>query len=733
MSEQVAPQRPLRVGLVGNPNSGKSTIFNQLTGLRQKTGNFPGVTVEVKEGRFLLNDGREVLLTDFPGAYSLYPTASDERVVASVLTNPEHPHFPDVLVYVADSTHLEKHLLLFSQILDLQLPVLLALNMSDLAEEQGVRINVARLAQQFCVPVLPVSGRLGTHMDRLKQEIGTLFQDTQYPQSGDVLRVEFYPMSEVERQVADAVRYNLMVSNPYRALLLAHHHTWLPHLPTTERDTLAAIVDTKGFQSLRMQVEETLDRYDRFTPLVQEAVARPSSFPVTTTDRLDAILTHRVGGPFIFFGVMLLVFLVVFYGYETTGGWVESGMDWLIDQAKTLLVGTRIERLTDFLTKGVLEGFKGVLVFVPQIALLSFLIAVLEECGYLARAVFMFDKSMRRYGMNGRSIVALIGGGACAVPSIKGTRTISNWKERMITIMVTPFISCSARIPVYMVLIPVALPRANWWTWAAVFGAMYLLGIVAALASGWVLKKLFKSREASFLALEMPVYRTPHWRNVWLTVWDKTMNFVTGVWKPILIITSVLWFLSSFGPGDIETRATQKAEQVLVEKNLPESEREDLVAAYRLEYSWAGEFGRKTEFIIRPLGYDWKIGIGILSSFLAREVFNSTMYIIYSLESKGKEEDEAAADQKPFERYSLLRQRMSEDTFTKGGNDLVYTTPTGISLLVFYALAMQCMSTLVVVKQETGRWRWAVLQFLFMGGLAYVLAWVAYTVTSAWL
>jgi ferrous iron transport protein B len=727
----VTGKKTLHVGLVGNPNSGKSTIFNQLTGLRQKTGNFPGVTVELKTGRFQLPSGREALLTDFPGAYSLYPTASDERVVAGVLTNLGDTNHPDIIVYVADATNLEKHLLLFHQLLDLRYPLILALNMSDLAAEAGIKINTTKLAQQYKVPVIPVVGRTADQLDRVRQAIEVLASERSIQQAENetIQSKALSSVSDAERQVIEAVRQNLHITNPYRALLIAHHHNWLPHLTDMERQTVGAINSTKNFQSLRHQVDETLARFDEFTPVVQDSLTRPPTFPVTTTDRLDALLTHKWGGPLIFFGVMLLVFMMIFYGYETTGGWVEGIMDAIIKGAEGLLANTQITWLTDFLTKGILEGFKGVLVFVPQIALLSLLIAVLEECGYLARVVFMFDKSMRRYGMNGRSIVALISGGACAVPAIKGTRTISNWKERLITILVTPFISCSARIPVYMVLIPVALPAANWWTWALVFGAMYVFGVAAALLSGWVLNRVFRSKDPSFLALEMPVYRTPHWHNVWMTVWDKTTGFVAGVWKPILIITSVLWFLSSFGPGDIEQAAAQRADTAIQAGQAPDSLRADLISAYRLEYSWAGRIGQWIEPAIRPLGYDWKIGIGILSSFMAREVFNSTMYIIYALESQGDIEDELSADQKPFERYMSLRQRMANDKFGDTGQP-VYTRATGLSLLVFYALAMQCMSTVVVVRQETGKWRWAILQFLLMGLAAWIMAWVTYQIFS---
>ncbi|MBL7804923.1 MAG: ferrous iron transport protein B [Saprospiraceae bacterium] len=717
---QAPEQAAIRVALVGNPNSGKSTVFNQLTGLRQKTGNFPGVTVDVKEGKIKLPSGREAMLTDFPGTYSLYPTSSDEKIVASVMTNPADLHYPRAVIYVADAINLEKHLLLLSQLIDLGLPVLLALNMADTAAEMGIKVNLAKLSDSLGVPVVFISGRTGENIQKLIVELEKLLLQAEKNPS---VHPPFYRLTESEKQVVEAVRLNLGADNPYRALLLAHHADWLPFLQKQERDTLAAITETKQFQSLRAQVDETLDRYDTFSPLIQEAVQRPPVYPSTPTDRLDNVLTHRWWGPMIFFGVMLLVFMVIFYGYETTGGWVEAGMNWVIDGMGSLAHRLGGEWIANLITKGILEGFKGVLVFVPQIALLFFLVTILEEVGYLARVVFMFDKTMRRYGMNGRSIVALIGGGACAVPAIMGTRTISNWKERLITVMVTPFISCSARIPVYMVLIPVALPGAGWWTWALVFAAMYFLGMGAAFGSAWLLKKTLRTREPSYLALEMPVYRMPHWKNVWLTVWDKTTSFVSGVWKIIVVITVSLWILSSTGPGDAMLRAESAAREDAALQGLDSLRTNDLIAAYQMKDSWAGRFGSFIEPAIRPLGYDWKIGIGLISSFAAREVFNSTMYVIYSLESVGEQEEEDAADQKPFERYISLRQRMLDDRFDDTDTP-VYTRATGLSLLVFYALAMQCMSTLAAVRRETGRWRWAILQFVGMGLVAYLGAWV---------
>ncbi len=711
----------LKVALLGNPNSGKSTVFNQLTGLRQKTGNFPGVTVDMKEGRLRFPSGYDATLIDLPGTYSLYPTSSDEKIVAAVLTNPKDRYYPDALVYIADVTHLEKHMLLFTQLLDLGIPTVLALNMSDTAAELGIKVNIERLAGKFHIPVIPISGRTGENIQKLLHELERVLKNGHPFGLHDTV---FYPLRDAEKQIADAVRAKMGVENAYQALLIAHHHAWLPFLQKQERNDLENIIKEKDFPSLRAQVDETLDRFDRFTPIVRQTIQQSNVAADTPTDRIDAVLTHRVSGPLIFFAVMLLVFMAIFFGYDATGGWVENATGVVIDGIGAALDNSWFSSL---LVKGVLPGLQGVLVFVPQIALLFLLITILEEVGYMARAVFIFDKTMRRFGMNGRSIVSLIGGGACAVPAIMGTRTISNWKERLITVMVTPFISCSARIPVYLVLIPVALPNSSWWTKALVFGGMYFFGLSAALGAAYVFKKILRTSDPSFLALELPEYRMPHWKNVWLTVWEKVKAFIAGAGKIIFLISIALWILGNTGPAGALENAENQA-RAEAKPSMPKDALDDRVAARRLEASYAGILGKSIEPAIRPLGYDWKIGIALLSSLAAREVFNGTMYTIYSLESVGAKEEEDASNQSPFERYGRLRRQMMEDTFENG--DSIYTFATGISLLAFYALAMQCMSTLAVVRRETGAWKWPVLQFSFMSGLAYLAAWAAYTFLS---
>ncbi len=693
-----------RIALVGNPNCGKSSIFNHLTGLRQKTGNFPGVTVEKREGTLSLPGGNEVQLVDFPGAYSLYPNSLDERIVAQVFVHPQNADFPDAVVYVADVTRLDKHLLLLSQICDLQIPVLLALNMADVAQQEGFEVDTAAISKFFGVPAFLVSGRTGQGMDALKQAISNL------PAAN---RKSQYELTKEEKMLADAARAIVPLSSDYQALLMAHHFTWIPDLSATQRDELALLVQKHPIAGLKRQVDETLARYESFTPLVHKAIKRPEGSTSRLTSALDSIFTHRVAGPIIFFGIMALVFQSIF-------AWASYPMDWidgLIVQLSTFISQILPEGwVSSLITEGLLAGLGGILVFVPQIAILFFLIALLEEVGYMARAAFIFDRLMRWFGLNGRSVVALISGGACAIPAIMSTRTIGNWKERLITILVTPFISCSARIPVYIVLIGFAVPADKVWgvfnLQGLAFWGLYVLGIVAALLSALVLKWVLKTGERSFLMLELPQYRTPVMRNVGLTVWEKVRAFVVEAGKVIMVISLVLWVLSTYGPPGKMEAAVLDASELALENNLDESAAADLVASRRIEASWAGHLGKWMEPAIQPLGFDWKIGIALITSFAAREVFVGTMATIYSIGSAGDD-------------VMSIQQRMARERNPVTGLP-VYTMATAISLLLFYVFAMQCMSTMAVVRRETGTWKWPLIQFLFMTGLAYLSSFAAF-------
>jgi ferrous iron transport protein B len=721
--------RTFQVALMGNPNSGKSTVFNQITGLRQKTGNFPGVTVEIKQGKIRFPSGNEAVLIDFPGTYSLHPTSSDEKIVAEILCNPQNEHYPDLIIYVADVIHLEKHLLLLTQLLDLKIPVLFALNMADTAEEMGIKVNTSKLSERLGVPVVFVSGRTGDNIQKLLFELEKMLRvegDALSKKTETAKPLAYFKPTEIEKAIIEAVRLNLNIENSYRAILLAHHYPWLAFLNPQEKETLGAITHNKNFQSLRAQVEETLDRFDRFTPIVQETIQHSSVFPNTPTDRIDAVLTHRLWGPMVFFLVMFLVFQSVFDWSVYPMDWIESGFSALSDFFKSQIPAGWY---SDLLTDGILAGLSGILVFVPQIALLFLLITILEEVGYMSRVVFMFDKTMRRFGMSGRSVVSLIGGGACAVPAIMSSRTIGNWQERLITTMVTPFISCSARIPVYLVLIGLAVPATRIWGFinaqSLVFGSMYALGVVAALLSGWAMKKWLRSREPSYLAIELPEYRMPHWRNVWLTVWSKVVAFVAGAGKIILVVSIALWGLSRFGPGDDMKNAAVSAEKEALSLQLDSAATEDLSMQRQLEASYAGQMGKWFEPVIRPLGYDWKIGIALLTSFAAREVFTGTLAILYNMGSAEADVN----DRQENEAKATLRSRMKAERFSDTGGP-VYTLASALSLLVFYALAMQCVSTLAVVKRETGSWKWPIFQFVFMTGLAYLLAWATFVLFS---
>lgn len=695
----------LHIALVGNPNCGKSSLFNYLTGLRQKVGNFPGVTVDKKEGSFKLESGEEVVIWDFPGCYSLYPNAQDERIVCQTLTNPNDINFPDVVIYVADVTKLEKHLLLFTQVCDLGIPMILALNMADIAEQSGLQIDTQKLNKEFDVPIVTLSGRTGQGLDTLKQAIAILSKQVKSK------RKPFYKISDPEQEAIKEVKQCLPIQNNYQALLIAHHYKWLPFLVAEEKAAISTQLEKKNFEDLKWQVEETMQRFDRFEPLVKKVRLAEGMETGGLTQKLDQVLTHRVAGPLIFLLIMVLVFQSIY-------AWAAYPMD-LIEGAFGA-IGTWIQAIlpeswfTSLLTDGIIAGLGGIMVFIPQIAILFFLITLLEEVGYMARAAYMFDRVMQFFGLNGRSLVALISSGACAIPAIMSTRTIGNWKERLITIMVSPLISCSARIPVYIVLIGFAVPATNWGIFnlqGLAFMGLYLLGIVAALLSAIVFKWILKTNERSFLMLELPEYRSPVLRNVGLSVWEKVKTFIVEAGKIIFVISIILWFLASYGPGQQLQLAEQEALTIAQEQQLDERQTENLIAAKQIEASYAGLMGKCIEPLIQPLGFDWKIGIALITSFAAREVFVGTMATIYSI---GSEEDE----------YSVRdRLALEKDPVT---GEMVYNQATSISLLFFYVFAMMCMSTLAVVKRETKSWKWPIIQFVFMTGLAYLSSLLIY-------
>ena len=704
-------QRPATVALLGNPNSGKSSVFNLLTGLRQKVGNFPGVTVDKRLGKATLADGRWVTFVDLPGAYSFYPTSQDERIVVQTLTDPDAATYPDVLLYIADVTQLEKHLLLLSQVYDLGIPTVLALNMSDAARTQGLETDTRLLSKQLGVPVVSISGRTGEGMDQLRSTLNEVLDRTDTYERPR----PFYELSEPERRALTHLNGDFPERGDYQKKLLLHHHYWLPHLTQDQRNQLERAATVAGFDDLNVQVRETMTRFQRIEPLVRRAVRRTDTQErPSITDRIDRVVTHPVWGLLLFFGIMAVVFQAIFAWAGTPMDLIEEGAGGLAAWVDTVLPESWFR---DLLTEGIIAGLAGVLVFVPQIAILFFLIALLEESGYMARAVFLFDHIMRRFGLNGRSVVGLVSGHACAIPAIMSTRTISNWKERLITILVIPLTSCSARIPVYAVLIGFAVPATPVWgpfnAQGLAFMGLYLLGIAAALVSALVFKKILKTDETGFLLLELPVYRAPLLRNVFLTVYEKTKTFVLEAGRVIFVISIMLWFLASYGPADDMARAEAAALEIATEQDLSADVRDNLIASRQIEASYAGHLGKTIEPVIRPLGFDWKIGIALLTSFAAREVFVGTMATIYSVGSDG---DEFAVREK-------LAAARDPETGRK-----TYNFATSLSLLLFYAFAMQCMSTLAVTRRETKSWKWTVVQFVFMTALAYGSSLLVYQV-----
>ena len=709
VAAQAGPEasiQPLRIALIGNPNSGKTSLFNQLTGLNQKVGNFPGVTVDRKTGVAQLTATQRAEIIDLPGTYSLYPKSLDEKVITDLLYDRSADSYPDFVVVTVDANNLRRSLLLFTQLGDLGLPAVLALNMMDVAERHGIRIDLVALERELGVPIIPMNARNGIGVAALKIVMA---------QRLDAPPVRFWSPDEKLLPLVQQIRQRFDLHNDYLALHYAQQYRHISFLNTDEKAHLQELTQQVGFDATAAQAAETIGRYARINEILLETVT------VTRTEtrepisnRIDKVLTHRVGGYLIFLAILFLLFQAIF-------AWAQYPMDW-IDQGISALSAAIQARfsgpLVRLLTEGVLAGLGGVLIFIPQIALLFGFLAILEETGYMARVTFLMDKLMRPFGLSGKSVVPLISGLACAVPAIMGARTIESWKDRMITIFVTPLMSCSARIPVYTVLVALVVPdRATWGLFnlrGVALMSLYLLGLFSALGSAWVLKKVLKARERSYFIMEFPVYQWPRWKNVALTIYQKVQAFVFQAGKVIIAISVLLWVLASYGPGTKQAVAEAQVRQEAAAKGWPTAEISRLVASARLENSYAGSFGHALEPAIRPLGYDWKIGIALLTSFAAREVFVGTISTIYSV---GQDAD-----------MGTLQQKLRAE---KDANGQPFFTPArSFSLLVFYVFAMQCMSTLAVTYRETKSWKWPMAQLVYMTGLAYVAALAVYQVMA---
>lgn len=708
------PIQKLTIALIGNPNSGKSSLFNQLTGMRQSVSNFPGVTVDKKIGNAKLPNGINVNVIDLPGLYSLHPNSSDEKVVVDIITNPQDINYPDMVVYVADATNLERHLLLATQLVDLQIPMIFALNMTDLLDDRNQKANLGPLQDYLGVPTIGISSRNGTNLDELRNLI----------MGFDATRRHYYVSEKTIYNVPEnlstyinEIRRTTSIQNAYLAKIIGHHHAWLSHLDTPQRESIEWATARNHFEDIKNQLDETMSRFGSFGPVARKCIQSDGSQPKSLTDKIDSVITHRILGPIIFFAIMFIVFQAIYAWSATPQDWIDQFFAFAGGSIRSVMPQAWY---TNLLVDGVIAGLGGILIFIPQITILFLLISILEETGYMSRAVFMFDGIMQKVGLNGRSIVSLVSSGACAIPAIMATRTISSWKERLNTIMVSPLISCSARIPVYAVLVGFVVPAQDVWgifnAQGLVFMGLYLLGIVGALAAAFVFKNLLNvQNENSFLMIELPQYKRPIWKNALLNVKEKVTTFVVEAGKIILVISILLWFLASYGPTQAMKDAKLEATSYIAANQLIEQEADDYLAGKMIEASYAGHLGKFIEPAIRPLGFDWKIGIALLTSFAAREVFVGTMATIYSV---GSADDEAT-----------VSQQMANEINPRSGAK-VYSPATSLSLLIFYVFAMQCMSTLAVVRRETKSWKWPMIQFLYMSALAYVGSFITYQLMS---
>ncbi|MBK9523455.1 MAG: ferrous iron transport protein B [Bacteroidetes bacterium] len=704
--------RKLKIALVGNPNSGKSSVFNGLTGLNQKVANFPGVTVDKKMGFATLsdNEGNQIQAEyiDLPGTYSLYPKSPEEKLPFQILCDPSNESHPDLTIVVADGTNLKRNLFLCSQVIDLKIPVILVINMMDLVRYKKIEIDFHRLSLRLGIPVIPMNARTHEGIKELKKAI---VQPLHVPDNDFIDVRVFSPV------VVDTIRNVVHVNSNYNAFLVANNldlitafeiHQW-------KRDKIQAACKDHFFDSQQMQARETLERYKIITGIMNDCVVTPNT-PIqkSISYKIDSLLTHRVWGYFIFLAILFVIFQAIF-------SWASYPMD-LIDSSFQMLssfIRNNLPKglINDLIVGGVLAGLNGIVVFVPQIALLFFFIAILEDTGYMARVSFIMDRLLRKFGLNGKSLIPLISSVACAVPAIMSTRTIQNWKERLITIMVTPLMSCSARLPVYTLLIALIIPKDYVYgvnLQGLVLMMLYLIGFVAAVGVAWVMKHFIKTRERSFFVMELPMYRVPRWSSIGLHIVEKVKIFLFDAGKVIITISIILWVLSSFGPSGTFDKIEQKYSSVEYTRILPQEEIERKIQTEKLESSYAGLLGHVIEPIIKPLGFDWKIGIALITSFAAREVFVGTMSTIYSVGDTNSS------------KHTLKEKMQSEVNPITGGPR--YTFAVGLALMLFYAFAMQCMSTVATVYRETKRIRYPLIQIFYMSGMAYLASLIAYQI-----
>ncbi len=692
----------LKIALIGNPNTGKTSVFNQLTGLNQQVGNYPGITVERKQGTVKLPDNTKGSIIDLPGTYSLNASSIDENVVIELLLNRNDKDFPDVAVVVNDVENLKRNLLLFTQIKDLEIPTILVINMSDRMVSKGITLDIPYLEEHLKTKIALVSSRKGTGIDNLK----TLILDYKNLSTEPCLHA-----SSIDPEYFNRLRHAFPNQLLYKLWLVITQDVNFGHL---ERNEIENSSFTKSKSELkRLQQKETIKRYQFINDVLKTGQQIDTSKAKDLRTKLDRVLTHKVFGYVIFFAILMLIFQSIFAWSEIPMDFIDRSFSWLSAYVSTNMPEGK---LTELIADGIIPGIGGVVIFIPQIAFLFLFISLLEESGYMSRVVFLMDKIMKRFGLSGKSVVPLISGTACAIPAIMAARNIENWRERLITILVTPFTTCSARLPVYAILIALIIPNRMVLGVFNLQGLtlmlLYLLGFGGAIFSAYLLNKILKTKYKSFFVAEMPNYKLPLLKNVGINVVEKTKAFVFGAGKIILALSIIIWFLGSHGPGDdfknAETIVTQQQESI----SLTQNELDDKIASYQLENSYIGIIGKSIEPVISPLGYDWKIGIAIVASFAAREVFVGTLATIYNIGSSDEDQ-------------STIKERMNAEVNPVTG-EKVFNFATGISLLLFYAFAMQCISTLAITKKETNSWKWPLIQLFGMSAFAYVVSLIAY-------
>ena len=692
----------INVALIGNPNVGKTSVFNQLTGLNQQVGNYPGITVEKKMGFCKLPNNIKANILDLPGTYSLNASSIDESVVIELLLNKNDRLYPDVALVVTDVENLKRNLLLYTQIKDLEIPTILVINMADRMEHKGITLDIPYLEEHLKTKIALISSRKGYGIEELKNLIVSYRTISSEPcLNASSIDVEYF--NSLRAAFPNQLLYKLW-------LVITQDVNFL----NLERNEIRSSFTKSHSDLKRLQQKETIKRYQFINDVLKVGLKIDSSVAKDFRSQLDRILTHKIWGYAIFFLILFVIFQSIFQ-------WSKIPMDF-IDSTFATLSALASEHLppgmlTDLISQGIIPGIGGILIFIPQIAFLFLFISILEESGYMSRVVFLMDKIMRRFGLSGKSVVPLISGTACAIPAIMATRNIENWKERLITILVTPFTTCSARLPVYAIIIGLVIPDTYVLGILNVQGLtlmlLYVIGFGTAILAAYILNSILKVKGKTFFVVEMPNYKLPLFKNVAINVIEKTKAFVFGAGKIILAISIVLWFLASYGPG----KQFKNAEKIILENTkahpLSPVEFNNAVASQKLENSYIGLMGRGIEPVISPLGYDWKIGIAIISSFAAREVFVGTLATIYSVGGTDNE--------------NTIKNKMAAEINPVTG-EKIFNFASGISLLLFYAFAMQCASTLAITKKETNSWKWPAGQLVFMSSLAYVVALIAFQI-----